>query len=133
RAITDGGGNYTFSGVTPGTHSVREVGQAGWLPSRPGAGGTVTNGGFETGDFSGWSRIGTGIVEGTHGGPIAPTEGSKQVFMYSGNAFGFTAANAAALESFLGVAPGTMSSIAGVNVLSGAALKQTIFATAGSS
>jgi hypothetical protein len=130
--VTDADGNYEFTNVVPGTHVVREVVQPGWVATRPGAGGAVANGGFETGDFTGWETIGLVQNVGVHG-VTPPVEGQRQVFMWSGPGFGFTPAPTAVLETFLGVAAGTLSTITGTSVRQGAAIKQTVFATAGSS
>jgi SdrD B-like domain/RTX calcium-binding nonapeptide repeat (4 copies)/Bacterial Ig-like domain len=131
-ATTDADGNYEFTGVVPGTHVVREVVQPGWSQTRPGAGGTVVNGSFETGDLTGWTTIGYVENKAIHG-VVPPADGTRQLFMWSGIAFGVQPAQTPALESFLGVAPGTLSAVTGTTVLQGAAVKQTVFATAGSS
>ena len=71
-------GNYTISGVNPGSRTVREVGQAGWTCSFPNPGApsggvvsstncsytvTVTSGSAATGrDFGNWT---TGTISGT--------------------------------------------------------------------
>src|SRR5438094_597516 len=34
-AVTNSSGAYTFTNLTPGTHAVREVGQAGWVQTTP--------------------------------------------------------------------------------------------------
>ena len=39
--VTSAGGAYTFANVTPGTHAVREVLQAGWAPTAPAGGAHV--------------------------------------------------------------------------------------------
>ena len=131
-ALTNADGNYEFTNVVPGTHVVREVVQPGWVATRPGAGGVVANGGFETGDFTGWQTIGY-VENKTIHGVVPPAEGHRQLFMWSGVAFGVQPAPVATLESFLGVAPGTLSSLTGNTVRQGGAIKQTVFATAGSS
>ncbi|MFO0869997.1 MAG: SdrD B-like domain-containing protein [Pirellulales bacterium] len=56
--LTDGNGDYLITNITPGTWTVREVGQAGWTNSYP-AGGTYsitfTSSGSVTGrDFGNW-------------------------------------------------------------------------------
>ena len=74
-AVTDGDGNYSISGVVPGTWDVREVQQDGWTcsfpnPGTPAADGTVTstdcsyNEPFASGDaehmnndFGNWTTI----------------------------------------------------------------------------
>lgn len=71
------------------------------------------NGGFETGDFSGWTPFGrTGIVGPSFG--VAPTEGSQQAFLATGYV-GLGATGSAAtqlqIEGFLGLAPGTLDTL----------------------
>ena len=41
-AITDAQGNYCFSNVTPGTYTISEVNQSGWVQTAPASPGTYT-------------------------------------------------------------------------------------------
>src|SRR5262249_22254509 len=116
--VTDADGKYAFTNLTPGTYYVGEVVQPGWVRSRPGPGGTISNGGFETGDFTGWSIAGAVSIQGLYG--VQPTEGGKQVLMHT---FG-KVPTAAALESFLGLNSGTLTTIGGINAVQGSAIKR---------
>src|SRR5262249_54096293 len=40
--LTDANGNYSFTGLQPGTYVVREVPQTGWTQTRPAAPGSYT-------------------------------------------------------------------------------------------
>jgi hypothetical protein len=124
--LTDANGNYAFTNLTPGNYVVQEVVQAGWGKSRPGVGsGSLSNGGFETGDFTDWSTIGGFVnIQGVYGS--APSEGAKQALLTTFN-------GATAAESFLGLNPGTLTTLGGVTATRVGAVKRTIFATAGSS
>jgi hypothetical protein len=39
--VTDGSGNYSFSNVGPGSHTLSEVVQAGWVATQPAGGSTI--------------------------------------------------------------------------------------------
>ncbi|HVT30458.1 MAG TPA: choice-of-anchor Q domain-containing protein, partial [Lacipirellulaceae bacterium] len=83
-------GSYALTDIPAGDHSVAEVLQPGWQQTSPGGAvdtsGLVINGGFETGDFSGWtlenSGSGTFVVNdgifdpGGPDGPLPPYDGS---------------------------------------------------------
>jgi VCBS repeat-containing protein len=94
------------------------------------------NGGFENGDFTGWTTAGeTHITTVAFG--AAPTEGIFQAFLStagrledpldpSGNAMPI-----ADLETFLGLPPGRLSDISTDTAIEGSALKRTFTANAG--
>jgi hypothetical protein len=92
----------------------------------------IMNGGFESGDFTGWQTIGDAlVVDATVGS--GPTEGTFQAFLttasQNGDANNFSgtdAAPAASLEAFLGLPPGSLSP-----AFEGSAIKQTFMANAG--
>jgi len=92
----------------------------------------LVNGGFETGDFTGWTTIGNAsIQDATYG--VTPAEGTFQALITTGdsslsNGAGGTAVSAAALDTFLGLAANTLEATGAVN---GSAFKQTFSATAG--
>jgi len=68
--VTDGDGNYSFSGLPPGTYSVREIVPAGTQQTAPGGAFTVTvNEGDEASglDFYNYDPAGGGVIGG--GGP----------------------------------------------------------------
>jgi hypothetical protein len=103
-----------------------------------GASAAVVNAGFETGDFTGYTRAGDGIVGGTLGG-IAPAQGSFQAELTTEsvagdgkNLSGTDSVSAATLESFLGLSSGTLAALGGVpSAIEGTAIRQTIAAAAG--
>jgi len=87
------------------------------------------NGGFETGDFTGWSTLGaTSVQTAAFGTP--PTEGTFQAVLSSGSS-GEGAASAALIEAFLGLPTGSLDSISTGNATEGSAIKQTFSAGAG--
>jgi hypothetical protein len=73
----------------------------------------VINGGFETGDFSGWETIGNTSVN------------NNEAFL---SAYG---ADDTDLETFLGLSAGSLDRINNVDATNGSAIKQTIVAKAG--
>jgi hypothetical protein len=86
RTFTDGDGNYHFTDLDAGIYTVAEVQQAGWTQTAPaGLTGLIVNGGFETGNFSGWTRVNTSgsfiinngaTIPSSGDGPFAPYEGA---------------------------------------------------------
>jgi hypothetical protein len=86
----------------------------------------ITNGGFETGDFSGWETIGNTKIETSAYGS-GPTEGDKQALTLTAN----PAVAASVVESFLGLTPGSLNGIANKDVKNGSAIKQKFTAIAG--
>ncbi len=89
--------------------------------------GTITNGGFETGNLTGWSSSGAASVVGAGFGS-GPTEGSYEAFLSTGAG----AQSRPIIESFLGLPAGTLNSLAGpLFATEGSAIKQVITANAG--
>jgi hypothetical protein len=89
--ITGPDGSYAFTDLPPGEYLVAEVNQPGWVQSSPGGSELadptelIVNGGFESGDFTGWT-VNTPLnpyapwtvsIAGTAGrrAPITPIEG----------------------------------------------------------
>lgn len=98
--------------------------------SEPARAGFV-NGGFESG-FATWATTGDASVVTSSVG-VAPVEGTRQAFLTTAsdngdfnNFSGTDAVLAAALESFLGVSPGTLGT-----GFEGSAIRQTFTASAG--
>lgn len=86
----------------------------------------VINPGFETGDLTGWDSIGAvSIVDATFGS--GPSSGTFQALLSTGAG----AVDVAALETFLGLAAGTLSAVSGENVTSGSAIQQTVTVSPG--
>jgi hypothetical protein len=90
---------------------------------------SLTNGGFETGNFSGWSATGAAIVIGKLIGPtgITPAQGDKQAVLSTV----LTSKTDSQLESFLGLGAGTLDGLGNGNAKEGSAIKQTFTANAG--
>lgn len=92
----------------------------------------IINGGFETGDLSGWNTLGTvnvstGVTYGTSG-TILPYSGSYSAVL---NTFNISAASLAAQ---MGVSEATLEATnGGINATNGSLLYQTVAATAGNS
>ncbi|GGA04414.1 hypothetical protein [Okeania sp. KiyG1] len=86
----------------------------------------IVNGSFEEG-FTGWSTIGdTSIEDISFGTP--PSDGNFNALITNG----FGAVSDFAIESFLGLTPGTLdSSLDIIDATEGSAIKQTFFAKAG--
>jgi hypothetical protein len=83
------------------------------------------NGGFETGDFTGWTRIGTTAIKTSSFG-TGPTEGTYDALITNDSGPDHTT-----VESFLGLATNALNSLVS-NVTNGSAIKQTITVSAGS-
>ncbi|WP_017319447.1 PEP-CTERM sorting domain-containing protein [Mastigocladopsis repens] len=88
----------------------------------------ITNGGFEdpVNGFNGWEVKGNTKIETSAFGS-GPTEGSQQALTLTAK----PAVAASEIESFLGLATGSLNGIANKNVQNGSAIKQTFSATAG--
>jgi hypothetical protein len=94
------------------------------------------NGGFESGDFTGWSTIGETHIETAAFGS-GPTEGNAQAFLSTagdveepGNTVG-NAVPIADLEAFLALPAGSLEGISTGTVVEGSAIKRTFTAMAG--
>jgi hypothetical protein len=87
---------------------------------------TPLNPGFETGGFAPWTTTGVTAVLGPLNG-VAPAQGAFQAAAAS-----TSAVTDAALEIFLGLAPGSLDALAGAaGAFSGSGIRQTFAATAG--
>lgn len=95
---------------------------------------TLLNGGFETGNLTGWTTLGESSIQTSAFGS-SPTEGQNDAFLSTG---GTTFADSI-LEEFLGLNSGSLDNIAnqrtGINidfdVTEGSAIRQTFMAEAG--
>jgi hypothetical protein len=85
----------------------------------------ITNGGFETGDFTGWTTTGSAAIKTSTFG-TGPTEGAFDALITNDSGPDHTA-----VESFLDLAPNALTSLVS-NVTNGSAIKQTITVSAGS-
>ena len=90
---TGSDGSYVFTNLPAGNYFLAEVIQPGWTQTSPGGTNTtglIVNGGFETGDFSGWTFQNTGggsfiINNGSFDppspdGPLPPFSGVYSAF-----------------------------------------------------
>ncbi len=98
---------------------------------------SVINGGFETGDLTGWELRGfASVITGAYG--TGPTEGSYQALLQSGNGVSntSTAISIGAIESFLGLPADSIQELVPYNpiannVKEGSAIKQEFIGKAG--
>ncbi len=94
----------------------------------------VVNGGFETGDFTGWLTVGDANIATVAFGS-GPTEGVFQALLNSGSSgssfSGTSPVSATELETFFGYAPGTLDALIGNTVMNGSAIAQTFSGSAG--
>ena len=86
--VTDVNGNYSFPNLTYGSYVVGEVLPDGFkqtYPGGPAATGLIVNGGFETGNFSGWTSesLGAGFV--INNGSYVPATGDPPSAPFNGN------------------------------------------------
>ncbi|MDZ8225130.1 MULTISPECIES: hypothetical protein [unclassified Nostoc] len=100
------------------------------LPTSP-TNSTLLNGGFETGNFAGWTTLGESSIQTSAFGS-SPTEGGFEALLSTGGA---TFADSI-LEEFLGLDSGSLDQIAkqstGINeATEGSAIQQTFTAKAG--
>ncbi|HEY9830379.1 MAG TPA: S8 family serine peptidase [Stenomitos sp.] len=122
--VTDANGNYSFTGLAANNYTVAEVMKSGWQQTSPGA---VSNGSFETGNFTGWTTQGNTNIKTTYSG-INPTQGSYQALITNGGG----SVSDANLESFLGLSAGTLDGMGNGDVTEGSAIKlSTITVAAG--
>jgi hypothetical protein len=82
----------------------------------------ILNGGFESGNFSGWNTIGNATIQ-TSSFDVNPTEGTFQALLNTDD----PVVSSATIESFLGLASGSLNSAA----TEGSAIKQSITVNAG--
>ncbi|MEM6446844.1 MAG: PEP-CTERM sorting domain-containing protein [Cyanobacteria bacterium J06642_2] len=87
---------------------------------------SLTNGGFETGDFTGWNTLGNASIQTAAFGS-GPVEGTSQALVSSG---GSTVTDAA-IETALGLSAGTLDGISTGDANSGSVVYQTFTADAG--
>jgi hypothetical protein len=97
---------------------------------------TLVNGGFESGDFTAWTTLGEARLEtGAYGS--GPTEGTFQALLLTAGPVeeaGDTTGGAVpvgALETFLGLPPGSLDSLSTSPVVEGSAIKRTVTVQAG--
>jgi len=94
---------------------------------------SITNGGFETGDFTGYSTLGDTSIQ-TLGTGFNPPQGNDDAFLNNdpsgSNVYGTSAATTSVgtLDSFSGLSAGTLE---GLGVTSGSAISQSFTAGAG--
>lgn len=88
----------------------------------------ITNGGFETGNFSGWDTTGITSVIGSFAG--GPTEGTSQARIETGD-IDPAAKSVLELETFLGLSAGSLKGLGNGEPVNGSAIKQTFSASLG--
>lgn len=116
-------GNYSFTGLAPDTYTVAEVVKEGWKQTSP---GTPGNKSFETGNFTSWQTNGnTSIQTAAYG--ATPTDGTYQALVTNG----IGSVSDTNLETFVGLAPGSLDKAGNGNATEGSAFKQTISVPAG--
>jgi hypothetical protein len=102
---------------------------------KPSTNATLINGGFETGDFTGWTTLGETSIETSAFGS-GPTEGTSQALLSTAGA----AFAGSIIEEFLGLDPGSLDKLGtsldvipfpGGVATQGSAIRQTFTANAG--
>ena len=86
----------------------------------------LINGNFETGNFDSWDTTGTTSIQTASFGS-GPTEGTFQALLSTGGA----TTSGANLESFLGLAAGSLDGLGNGNATSGSAIRHTVEVSAG--
>lgn len=119
--LTDINGDYAFINLNPGIYTVAEVVPTGWKQTYPGF-----NGSFETGNLGSWQKTGEASIQ-TAGFGSSPTDGTYQALLTSGG----SAITDNQLETFLGLALGSLDNLGNGNATQGAAIKQTVTVSAG--
>ncbi|HUT32753.1 MAG TPA: hypothetical protein VNE39_04660 [Planctomycetota bacterium] len=90
----------------------------------------ITNGGFESGDFTGWTTVGVAsVLDATFGS--GPIEGTYQAFMNTLDGSAPLLANQAAIEVFLGLPAGRLDAINSSDAIEGSAIRQSLTGDAG--
>jgi hypothetical protein len=93
------------------------------LAASPSITSAITNGGFETGDFTGWSTIGVASIETVAYG-AGPTQGSYQALVVSEDG---SLVSDSDIEEFLGLPAGTLDGfLFDDDATAGSAIKRTI-------
>jgi hypothetical protein len=121
--LTGASGEYELANLDPGTYTVAEMVPAGWVQIYP---GNPPNGSFETGDFSSWDTAGSTSIETAEFG-VGPTDGTYQALLTNG----YSSMSDADLETFLGLAEGSLDGLGNGDATEGSAIKQTIAVQAG--
>lgn len=91
----------------------------------------ILNGGFES-DFTGWIKIGESFTETSEFG-VEPTEGTYNALLLTGAAEDgeLGSVSDSTIESFLGLASGSLDTLIGADAIEGSAIGQTFTAKAG--
>jgi hypothetical protein len=93
---------------------------------------SVINGGFEIGDLTGWSTVGTSFVDTSEFGNF-PSEGIFSALLITGAGENgeLDVVSDSQIESFLGFSSGTLDNLIASDAIEGSAIQQTISAKAG--
>ncbi|HAZ45207.1 MAG TPA: hypothetical protein DCZ55_12255 [Cyanobacteria bacterium UBA11371] len=111
-------GEYSFKNLAPDTYTVAEVVKQGWTQTSPGVPGNKS---FETGNFTSWQTKGnTSIQTAAYG--ATPTDGTYDALITNGTG----SVSDTALESFAGLAAGSLDALGNGNATEGSAIAQTI-------
>jgi hypothetical protein len=90
----------------------------------------VINGGFESGDLTGWQSVGHVTVEMEGSIAIAPPEGDFEALVWNRNRAG-AITPIDKVENALGLPKGTLECLSTTQVVGGSAMQQTFMASAG--